>query len=311
MMKPDILLIEPLSAAVEAELGLIFNVHRYYEGGPLAPAEMDRVRAVATGGGSGLPRTIMDRLPALEIIAINGVGTDAIDLAEAAKRSIRVTTTLDVLTDDVADLAIGLMLACLRKIVAGDRFVRSGLWAQGGVPALGRRVSGRRLGVLGLGRIGRAVATRASAFGMSVSYHSRRPLADVPYAYADNAIELARTSDVMVVATTGGAQSQRLVDARVLEALGPEGVLINVARGSVVDEAALIVALETGALGAAGLDVFDKEPNVPAALLNSDRVVLQPHRGSATVETRAAMAALVLDNLVAHFEGRPLPTPVL
>jgi hydroxypyruvate reductase len=146
---------------------------------------------------------------------------------------------------------------------------------------------------------------------MPVSYHSRRPLADVPYAYADNAIELARTSDVMVVATTGGAQSQRLVDARVLEALGPEGVLINVARGSVVDEAALIVALETGALGAAGLDVFDKEPNVPAALLNSDRVVLQPHRGSATVETRAAMAALVLDNLVAHFEGRPLPTPVL
>jgi lactate dehydrogenase-like 2-hydroxyacid dehydrogenase len=310
-MKPDILLIEPLIANLEAELSRIFNVHRYYVGGPLAPVEMGRVRAVATGGGSGLPRTIMDQLPALEIIAINGVGTDAVDLAEAAKRSIRVTTTLDVLTDDVADLAIGLILACLRKIVVGDRFVRSSLWAHGGGPALGRRVSGRRLGILGLGRIGRAVATRATAFGMPVSYHSRRPLADVPYDYADDAIGLARASDVMVVATTGGPQSQRLVDGRVLEALGPEGVLINVARGSVVDEAALIVALEAGALGAAGLDVFDKEPDVPAALLNSDRVVLMPHQGSATVETRAAMAALVLDNLVAHFEGRPLPTPVL
>jgi hydroxypyruvate reductase len=260
------------------------------------------VRAVVTGGALGASRALMERLPALEIVAINGVGTDAVDLAYARSRGIRVTTTPDVLTDDVADLAIGLMLAVSRRICEGDRYVRAGKWAGAALP-LANKVSRKRLGILGLGRIGRAVARRAVGFDMQISYTSTSRVAEVPYRFVEDAVQLASESDILMVTVAGGAKSAGLVGPAVLEALGPKGILINVARGSVVDEKALVAALTSGRLGGAGLDVFADEPHVPEVLFQLENVVLQPHRASATVETRLAMGELVLANLAAHFAG--------
>jgi lactate dehydrogenase-like 2-hydroxyacid dehydrogenase len=221
-----------------------------------------------------------------------------------------VTTTPDVLMDDVADLAIGLLIATLRGICVGDRFVRAGSWPAGGLP-LARKVSGKRLGILGLGRIGRAIARRAEAFGMTIGYTDLRAFDDVGYHFFPTPQALAADSDILVVAAAGGAGSRGTVGAPVMDALGPEGTLINIARGSVVDEPALVAALAEGRLGAAGLDVFADEPRVPEALWRMDNVVLQPHRASATVETRLAMGELVVANLAAHFAGQILPTPVV
>jgi lactate dehydrogenase-like 2-hydroxyacid dehydrogenase len=312
-MKPNVLMIEPLTAEADARLDASYQVHRLYQAHDRAAliAKVGKsVRAIVTGGATGASNDIVDALPALEIIAINGIGTDAVDLQRARTRSVRVTTTPDVLTDDVADMALGLLLATARRICFADRIVRAGRWPNGGVP-LATQVSGKRLGIFGLGRVGLAVARRAEGFGLSIAYSALHPVADVSYRFQSDLAVLAGESDFLVVAASGGAATRGMINRVVLEALGPSGILINVARGSVVDEAALVAALVAGRLGGAGLDVFVHEPHVPAELLTMDNVVLQPHQASATVETRRAMADLVLANLAAHFAGQALPTPVV
>jgi hydroxypyruvate reductase len=312
-MKPDILLIEPMMPEVEAQLDAAYRVHRLFQASDpasLIAAVGPSVRAIVTGGGHGAGNEIVDALPALEIIAINGIGTDAVDLERARARSVRVTTTPGVLIEDVADLALGLLLATSRRICVADRFVRAGLWSEGRLP-LSAKVSGKQLGVLGLGHIGRAVARRAEGFGMSIAYCEPHPYNDITYRFQPDLQQLAEESDFLVVAASGDPATRGLVDRRVLDALGPTGILINVARGSVVDEPALVAELVDGRLGGAWLDVFAHEPDVPPALLTMDNVVLSPHRASATVETRRAMADLVLANLAAHFAGQEPLTPVV
>jgi len=312
-MKPEIILVEPMMASVEAALDAAYTVHRLSaapDRAALLAAVGPRIRAVVTGGATGVSNAVMDACPNLGIVTINGVGTDAVDLAYAAGRGIRVTNTPGVLTEDVADLALGLIIAASRRLVVGDRFVRAGQWPIAKMP-LARKVTGKRLGIFGLGRIGRAIAERAVGFGMSIAYTNRSVCEDVPYRCMDSLEELARESDILVVAASAGPENRNIVGRAVLDALGPEGILINVARGSIVDEAELVAALVEGRLGGAGLDVFADEPNVPQALWSLDTVVLQPHVASATVETRTAMADLVLANLGAFFAGQPLPTPVV
>jgi lactate dehydrogenase-like 2-hydroxyacid dehydrogenase len=312
-MKPHVLLIEPMLPEVEAQLDAVYCVHRLFaahDRAALIAAIGSSVRAIVTGGAHGASNEIVDALPRLEIIAINGIGTDAVDLDRARARSVRVTTTPNVLTEDVADLALGLMLATSRRICVADRFVRSGGWLHEHLP-LAARVSGKRLGIFGLGQVGRAVARRAEGFGMQIAYCDRDPVAGVAYHFQPDLEQLAKDSDFLVIAVSGGLATRGLVSRPVLDALGPAGVLINVARGSVVDEPALVAALADGRLGGAGLDVFAHEPDVPKALWDMDNVVLQPHQASATVETRRAMADLVLPNLAAHFAGREPVTPVV
>ncbi|PWC96480.1 2-hydroxyacid dehydrogenase [Azospirillum sp. TSO5] len=312
-MKPEILLVEPMMPAIEQALDAAYTVHRLSAAADrdrLIAEVADRVRAVVTGGGTGVKKAVVEALPNLGIVTINGVGTDAVDLEHARGRGVRVTNTPDVLTDDVADLAIGLMIAASRRMMVGDRFVRAGNWPKGKLP-LARKVSGKRLGVLGLGRIGEAIAKRAEAFGMTIAYTNRKPRDGVSYRFVASPIELARESDILMVAASAGADARNMVGRTVLDALGPDGLLINVARGSVVDEPELLAALTEGRIGGAGLDVFADEPNVPEGFYGLDNVVLQPHQASATVETRMAMGQLVLDNLEAFFAGRPLPTAVV
>jgi lactate dehydrogenase-like 2-hydroxyacid dehydrogenase len=224
---------------------------------------------------------------------------------------VRVTNTPDVLTDDVADLGMGLMLAASRQIVAGDRFVRDGRWAKRESLPLAHKVTGKKLGILGMGRIGRAIGKRAEGFGMQIAYTDIRAFDGLPYRYVPTLLGLAQESDILIVAASGGAQSRGIVDRAVMDALGSGGILVNVARGSVVDEPALVAALQAGTLGGAGLDVFADEPNVPQALLTMGQIVLQPHRASAIVETRITMGELVLANLAAHFSGEALLTAVV
>jgi hydroxypyruvate reductase len=269
------------------------------------------VRAIVTGGGTGASNALVDSLPKLEIIAINGVGTDAVDLEHARSLGVRVTNTPDVLTDDVADLGMALLLAASRGLCVGDRFVREGRWARKEGLPLARKVSGKKLGILGMGRIGRAIGRRAEGFGMAIAYTDIRAFDDVPHRHVPDLVQLARESDILIVAASGGPQSRGIVNRAVLDALGPEGLLVNVARGTVVDEPALVAALTEGTLGGAGVDVFAGEPNVPEALFKLDNVVLQPHRASATIETRNAMGELVLRNLAAHFSGEELVTAVV
>ena len=313
-MKPDVLLIEPMMAEIEAKLDLAYTMHRLFKTKDPEGLLRDvgaRIRGVATGGGSGVAPAIMDALPSLEIIAINGIGTDAVDLAKAKARGIRVTTTPNVLTDDVADLGLALLLATARSLCVGDRFVRAGSWSESKVLPLGAKVSGKRLGIFGMGRIGREIAARAQGFKMSIAYTDLRRMEDLPYDFFVSAETMAANVDFFVVAAAGGAQSRGAIGKDVLNALGPEGILVNIARGSVVDEPALVSALVEGRLGGAGLDVFADEPNVPEALLALNNVVLQPHRASATFDTRIAMGDLVLANLAAHFAGKELQTPVV
>ncbi|MEG8032175.1 2-hydroxyacid dehydrogenase [Sphingomonas aurantiaca] len=249
---------------------------------------------------------LLDRLPVLEIVAIHGVGHDAIDLAATRARGVVVTTTPDVLTDDVADLAIGLMLAVQRRIVANDRAVREAGWQ---VP-LARRASGRRIGIYGLGQIGKAIAARARPFARELHYTARTAKTDVEGVFHADIASLAAACDVLILAAPGGAATRHIVDAAVLAALGPDSILVNIARGSLVDEPALVAALRSGAIAGAGLDVFADEPVVPDALVAMEQVVLSPHQGSGTVVARADMAALVVANLDAHFAGSPPLTPL-
>ncbi|WP_314427362.1 2-hydroxyacid dehydrogenase [uncultured Microbacterium sp.] len=274
----------------------------------LDPEVASRVRAVVTSGRVGVSTVLMAALPNLELVANFGVGYDTTDVGQAAARGIRVTNTPDVLTDCVADTALALMLDVFRRFGASERFLRDGAWESGGFP-LTRRFSRSTVGVLGLGRIGQAIARRAAAFDATILYTTRRPVEGVPWEHVASAVELARRADVLVVAVPGGASTENLVDAEVIRALGPEGYLVNIARGSVVDEEALIAALERDEIAGAGLDVFAHEPHVPQRLMRDD-VTLLPHVGSATHETRRDMGDLTLANLRAHLAGEPLPTPV-
>ena len=311
-MKPDIVLTVPIYATAVDQLDQTFTMHRLWQAkqhSAFLSEVKDRVRAIATAGGYRIDAELMDQLPRTEIISTMSIGVDHIDLAAARKRGIAVTNTPDVLTDDVADLGIALVLAVARRIVAGDRHVRDGSWLKGNLP-LASKVGGARMGILGLGRIGLAVAKRAEAFGMTICYHGPRQKPGVPYRYYGNLVEMAGMIDYLMITCPGGAATSGLVSAEVLAALGKNGAVINIARGSVVDEPAMVRMLANGTLGGAGLDVFADEPRVPEALFALDNVVLQPHVGSATQATRAAMGQLVVDNLKAHFGGRPLLTPV-
>jgi len=268
-----------------------------------------RVRAIAHFGHSKVDGPLMDALPKLEIVANFGVGVDQIDLEAAKKRKIIVTNTPDVLNDCVADCAMALVLNALRKLPQSEAYLRSGYWPTRGPYPLCTSLGGKTMGVLGLGRIGEAIARRAQTFGMKIRYHNRSKK-DVAYPYDKDAVELARNSDVLMVVIPGGAQSSKLVNAKVLDALGPEGYLVNIARGSVVDEPALLKYLQEKKIAGAGLDVFADEPRVPAEFFALDNAVLFPHVASATVETRKAMGDLQIENLRRHLAGKPVLTRV-
>jgi hydroxypyruvate reductase len=302
--KPDLLTVAKLAPFLMEPLQAAFTVHT-----ALDTAPRERIRAICGSGESKVGAELIAQLPALEIVSIMGVGYDGVDVAAAKARGVLVTHTPDVLNDDVADLAIALALDIARRIPQAERHVRAGLWPQGPAP-LATKFSGARLGLVGIGRIGQAIAQRALAFGMSIGYTARGARPELPYAFHASAKALAAASDFLVVITPGGAGTRKLIDAAVLEALGPQGYLINVARGSVVDEAALIDALQRRSIAGAALDVFENEPHVPEALRALDNVVLVPHIGSATTATRHAMAALAFDNLRAFFAGERPPTPV-
>ncbi len=280
-----------------------------------------RFHGLVTSATVGADASLLDALPNLQVNSRFGVGLDRLDLVRAAERSIPVGYTPDLLSDCVADMAFGLLLDIARRLSQGDRFVRAGRWVGvSGTPPpsmfpLGRRVSGAKLGIVGLGRIGRKVAQRAVGFDMEVRYANRGPVDGVPWGYESSLVALADWADFLVICTAGGPDTHRLINAAVLRALGSQGYLINVSRGTVVDESALVQALETGTLGGAGLDVFEREPHVPEALLKLDNVVLSPHLSSATQQTRLAMAERVVDNLNAFFAGQSLlskaPEPAL
>jgi lactate dehydrogenase-like 2-hydroxyacid dehydrogenase len=311
-MKPEILSVANIPGFDFPLMESHFTVHKLWQAGDrekLLAEVAPRVRGIQATGTAVVEGALIERLPKLEIIACCGVGYDGIDVAAARRRKIPVTNTPDVLNDCVADLAMGLLIDASRGIARGDRHVRAGKWLKGGLP-LAARVSGKRLGIVGMGRIGRIIARRASGFDMRIAYHARHRVADVPFTYHAKLVDLAKDSDYLVVIVPGGRETFHLVNEDVMRALGPQGILVNVARGTVVDEAALVTCLREGALGGAALDVFEEEPKVPEALWTMDNVVLAPHIGSATRETRAAMCQLTIDNLVAHFSGKPLLTPV-
>jgi lactate dehydrogenase-like 2-hydroxyacid dehydrogenase len=267
------------------------------------------VRAVATRGDLGASADLMEKLPKLEIISVFGVGTDAVDLGTAQALNIKVTNTPDVLTDDVADIAIALLLAAARQVPQGDALVRSGAWSLGGLPLV-TRVSGKRVGIAGMGRIGAAVAKRLAAFDCEISYYARSMKAELPYKFEPSLLALARDNEFLIVTLAGGEGTKNIINKQVLDALGADGILVNVSRGSTVDEAALLDALEARFIKSAGLDVFLNEPNINPRFFTLSNVALQPHHASGTVETRKAMGKLVRDNLAAHFAGQPLLTPV-
>ena len=302
----DVLQLVPLRPEVQKDLEARYRLH--------GKADFDKVayviRGCVTNGHSGPPPEMIDRMPKLEIIASASVGYDGIPVEYARSKGIPVCNTPDVLNDDVADLAIALMIMTARKLVVTDRYVRSGGWAKHGEHPLANRASGKRVGILGMGRIGKEIGKRATAMNNSVAYHSRKPVADMPYKHYPDLVELAKNSDFLVIIIPATPQTNKIVNKAVIEALGPTGILVNVARGAVVDEDALVEALVSGKLGGAGLDVFVNEPHVPEALLGMDNVVLQPHVGSGTHETRRAMSQLVLDNLDAKFAGKPLLTEI-
>ena len=309
-MATEMLQTHKLLDSCEQALAEHFTVHKLHEAADkealLARIAHD-VRAVA---GGNVDAALMDRLPKLEIIANFGVGYDNIDTKAARERNIRVTNTPNVLNDAMAEITIGLMVALARRIPQTDRFVREGNWVKGSYPLL-VELNGKTLGILGLGRIGREIAVRAQAMKMRIVYHGRHKRPHEPFVYYDNLIDMARDSDWLVVIAPGGKGTEKIVSRAVLEALGPDGYLVNMARGTLVDEAALVEMLVSGKLGGAALDVFETEPLVPEALFALDNVVLSPHQGSATHQTRNQMGQMVVDNLVRHFAGEPLLSPVV
>jgi hypothetical protein len=311
--KADILLLGPSKAVIVDGLSAVFTVHQARTAAEAEPALATiapRVRAIAVAGPPGrVESALMERLPKLEIVSSFGVGYDNIDAKWAGQHGIIVTNTPDVLTEEVADTAIGLLLCTVRQFPQAERYLRAGKWPQGDYP-LSQSLHDRTVGIVGLGRIGKAIARRLDAMQVPVVYHTRRAQADVSYRHYPDLIAMARAADVLLVITPGGPETRNLINAEVLKALGPNGILINMSRGSVVDEEALIAALTDRTILTAGLDVFAKEPQVPQALIDMDHIVLFPHLGSASVHTRRAMEQLVVDNLVAWNAGKPALTPV-
>jgi hydroxypyruvate reductase len=308
-MQPDILVTAPLPPFLYEPLKADYRCHDYYQSSHkpgLLAAEGARIRGLVQGGGTMTPTELLDRLPKLEIISVFGVGYDGVPVAYCKQRGLKVTNTPDVLTDDVADVALGLILMTGRGFVRLNRFVQAGEWEKR-APELNTKLGGRKVGVLGLGRIGKAIAQRVAAMGMKVAYTGRKPQ-DVPYEYVPDLKTLAAAVDFLVVACPGGPATKNIVDAGVLAALGKKGTLVNIARGSIVDEPALVTALKAGTIKGAGLDVFADEPHIPAELLAMDNVVLLPHVGSATRETRQAMGDLCKANLDAYFAGKGVLT---
>jgi lactate dehydrogenase-like 2-hydroxyacid dehydrogenase len=312
MRSVELLLTASLPPFLAEPLAADYSCHDYHAApdkrGMLA-AVGARIRGLVMGGVSVIPEELLDVLPRLEIISVFGVGYDGVPIDYCRRRGIKVTNTPDVLTEDVADVAAALVLMSGRGFAAAERFVRRGEWRRRG-PELTARIGGRRAGIVGLGRIGKAIAQRLAAFGMDIAYTGRSAQPDVPWRYVAGLAALAAEVDFLIVACPGGAATRGLVDAQVLAALGAKGTLINIARGSIVDEPALVDALQRGVIRAAGLDVFADEPNVPPALLEMENVVLLPHVGSATRETRQAMADLCRGNLDAWFAGQPPATLV-
>jgi len=312
--KPGLLVVGELPDWDLKALAGRFTLHLYYaatEKAALLKQHAASIRAISTKGEIGADAALMDALPHCEIIACYGVGVDAIDLAAAKARGIPVTNTPDVLTEEVADMAMGLMLAAARRIPQGDAWVRNGAWAHRGSFPLTTRVFGKRLGIVGLGRIGTAIARRAEAFGMAISYSGRSAKPGVAYTHYPTPAALAAQVDVMVVSAMGGPTTRGLVDAKAIAALRQGAVFVNVSRGSVVDEAALLAALRDGHIGAAGLDVFLNEPRIDEEFLSFPNLVLQPHAASGTVETRQDMGRLMRENLEAKMDGKPLLTEVV
>jgi hydroxypyruvate reductase len=308
-MSADIIVTAPLPSFLYDPLKADFRCHDYVQAADkpaLLAAVGSKIRGLVQGGGTVTPTSLLDALPALEIISVFGVGYDGVPVDYCRARGLKVTNTPDVLTDDVADVAVALVMMTGRGFVRLNRFVHTGEWVKRG-PELTTKLGGRTVGILGLGRIGKAIAQRVSAMGMKVAYTGRKAQ-DVPYRFVPTLEGLAAASDFLVVACPGGAATKNIVDADVLAALGKKGTLVNIARGSIVDEEALVKALQDGTIKGAGLDVFAHEPNIPAPLLAMENVVLLPHVGSATRETRQAMGDLCKANLDAWFAGRALPT---
>lgn len=308
----DLVMIGPMQPSVMESLEKKFEIRRYWEAKNKDAflAKYPATRFLATNGHDGCSAEIMDALPNLEIISCYGVGTDAIDLQAAKARGIRVTNTPEVLSDAVAELALGMMLGLCRRIVDADQFIREGKWTSGGYPLTGE-LTGSKIGILGLGRIGKEIATRAQAFKMQVVYHGRTEQRFEPFPYYANLEDMARDVDWLVAVVPGGASTTNLVDRNVLKALGPKGAVVNLGRGSLIDEAAMIELLKSGELGGAALDVFEEEPKMSEELWAMPNVVLSPHQGSATEKTRWSMGDLVVRNLLAHQDGMPTITPVV
>ena len=308
----DLLQVAQLPPFLVERLEKEFTLHDFVN-----PADPDKllddvgfaIRGIVAGGMKGPNANLINRLENLEIISSFSVGFDATDVVAAQARGVIVTHTPEVLTGDVADLAMTFILMAPRRIGEAERFLRRGKWLQGRMD-LGTTVRGKRLGILGLGRIGRAVARRAEVFGLNIAYYDIKPMGDLAYRSYPTLLDLAAASDMLLVACEGGAATRGLVDADVLNALGPDGFLINTARGPIVDQAALVAAVRDKRIAGAALDVFDGEPDVPAELMAMENVVLTPHIASSTHETRRAMGDLVYDNLRAHFDGKQVLTPV-
>jgi lactate dehydrogenase-like 2-hydroxyacid dehydrogenase len=309
-MPVEILQTHKLLESCEAALAANYTMHKLHEAADRSAflAEVGgRVRGVA---GGAIDAALMDRLPKLEIIAGFGVGYDSIDIKAARSRNIRVTNTPNVLNDAVAEITVGLMIALARRLPQADQYVRQGRWSSGDFP-FQVELNGKTVGILGLGRIGKEIAVRAQAMKMRVVYHGRHAQPDEPYVYYDSLVDMARDADWLVLMAPGGKGTEKIVSREVLEALGPQGYLVNMGRGTLVDEPALVELLQARRLGGAALDVFEKEPSVPPALLTLDNVVLSPHQGSATLQTRSKMGALLVRNLDAWFAGDPLISPVV
>jgi lactate dehydrogenase-like 2-hydroxyacid dehydrogenase len=312
--KTELLMFGPLKPLIVTGLEQGFTLHKLAEAkdrdaflSEIAP----RVRGIAsTLSSTRIDGNFMGRFPRLEILSTFGVGYDHVDVGWAAAHGITVTNTPDVLTEEVADTALGLLLCTVREFPQGERYLRAGKWKDKPYPLTKATLRNRTVGLVGMGRIGQAIARRLDAMQVSVVYHSRRPSTAVSYRHYPNLLDMARAVDVLLVITPGGPETKNLINAEVLEALGPQGILINMARGSVVDEAALIKALQDKTIMTAGLDVYQQEPEVPAELLAMDNIVLFPHLGSATIFTRERMDRLVVDNLVAWDAGKPPLTPV-
>jgi lactate dehydrogenase-like 2-hydroxyacid dehydrogenase len=316
MAKPALLMTGPMMPLIMNGCDAVFEVHRLWQAADreaLLKQVAPEIRAICTGGHTGVKTddALMGRFPNLKIVGNFGVGYDSVDAVAAARRGVIVTNTPDVLTEEVADTTLGLLLNTVREFSRAERWLRDGRWAADGDYRLtSASLRDRSLGIAGLGRIGKAIARRVEAFGMPVSYFGRKPQAGVSYRYYSDLVALARDVDTLIVVTPGGPETQNLIDAAVLNALGPRGILINISRGSVVDETALIEALKNRTILAAGLDVFNGEPRINPAFLQLDNATLFPHVGSASQHTRNAMGQLVMDNLIAFADGKPPKTPV-